>query len=52
MRPPMTYCVRRPGCTAWATDLTLAEAEAEVVLANRIAPDHQIYKETTDEDDA
>jgi hypothetical protein len=30
-----SYCVRRPGSTAWANGLTWAEAQAEAVTANR-----------------
>ena len=36
------YSIRRPGCTAWATDLTLDEAEAGLRAANQVVPGHII----------
>jgi hypothetical protein len=41
----MTYCVRRPGCTAWAAGLTRQQAKKELEAANRIAPGHRIFRE-------
>jgi len=38
----VTFAVRRPGCAARADGLSLADALAERVAANRLAPGHMI----------
>ena len=44
--PDATYSVRRPGCTAWADGLTLAEAEREAGAANRTCcPGHIVVED-------
>lgn len=38
------YTVRAPGCTAWSTHRTLAAAQREAKVANRVCrPGHEVY---------
>ena len=46
----MTYCVRRPGCVAWAEGLSFEQATLEKEMANRIAPGHEVYGEEGEDD--
>ncbi len=42
----VSFTVRRPGCTAWATDIpTWGAARWEREAANRVVPGHRVYAE-------